>query len=98
MDHQFSANIMCYDSTHVQAVINQIDGYTHDRTKHPSACPRSSGTNFQAVSVGRKAKVRSGHRCGWPVIPTCWAPTECWPTPGPSRSDDSLGKMLKELK
>src|SRR5579862_8679408 len=27
------ANIKCYDQLHVQAVINQIDGFTHDRSR-----------------------------------------------------------------
>ena len=43
----------CYDQIHVQAVINQIDGYTHDRTKWVGV-PALFGTNFQAVSVGEK--------------------------------------------
>ena len=49
-------NIQCYDSLHVQAVINQIDGYTHDRS-HKVGVPTVFGTNFQAVSVGEKLKV-----------------------------------------
>jgi len=47
------ANIMCYDSTHVQAVLNQINGWTHDGKKHVGI-PALFGTNFQAVSVGEK--------------------------------------------
>lgn len=48
-------NIQCYDMLHVQAVINQIDGYTHDRSKKVGV-PTVFGTNFQAVSVGEKLK------------------------------------------
>jgi hypothetical protein len=48
-------NIQCYDSLHVQAVINQIDGFTHDRSKR-APVPTLFGTNFQAVSVGEKLK------------------------------------------
>ena len=50
------ANIRCYDSLHVQAVINQIDGFNHDRTAHVGV-PALFGTNFQAVSVGEKLKI-----------------------------------------
>ncbi len=48
-------NIQCYDSLHVQAVLNQIDGYTHDRSRWVGV-PTLFGTNFQAVSVGEKLK------------------------------------------
>src|SRR5579864_6118754 len=37
------ANIKCYDSLHVQAVLNQIDGYTHDRSKR-TGIPALFGT------------------------------------------------------
>ena len=62
-------DIKCYDSLHVQAVLNQIDGYTHDRAQKVGV-PTLFGTNFQAVSVGEKLAVDpvSGaegrlHRC-----------------------------------
>jgi hypothetical protein len=48
-------NIQCYDSLHVQAVLNQIDGYNHDRSRKVGV-PTLFGTNFQAVSVGEKLK------------------------------------------
>lgn len=47
------ANVRCYDSIHVAAIINQIDGYTHDRGRHVGV-PALFGTNFQSVSVGEK--------------------------------------------
>jgi len=46
-------NIQCYDQLHVQAVVNQIDGFTHDRSTKVGV-PAVFGTNFQAVSVGEK--------------------------------------------
>ncbi len=46
-------NIQCYDLLHVQALINQIDGFTHDRSQS-APVPALFGTNFQAVSVGEK--------------------------------------------
>ena len=45
-------NIRCYDSVHVRAVLNQIQGLTHDGK--PAKVPTVFGTNFQAVSVGQK--------------------------------------------
>jgi len=50
------ADIRCYDSLHVQATVNQIDGYNHDRSKKVGV-PTLFGTNFQAVSVGQKLAV-----------------------------------------
>jgi Type I phosphodiesterase / nucleotide pyrophosphatase len=49
------ADIQCYDETHVQAVLNQINGWTHDGSKHVGT-PALFGTNFQSVSVGEKLK------------------------------------------
>src|ERR1019366_2178618 len=49
------ANIRCYDAIHVQTILNQIDGYNHDRSKWVGV-PAIFGTNFQAVSVGEKLK------------------------------------------
>ena len=46
-------NIQCYDSLKVQAVLNEINGKTHNGL---SSAPRPTilGMNFQAVSVGEK--------------------------------------------
>src|SRR5262249_26537019 len=46
-------NIQCYDKLKVQAIINQIDGKTHDGSA-PAPVPTVFGMNFQAVSVGQK--------------------------------------------
>src|SRR5262249_28868398 len=46
-------NIQCYDKLKVQAVINQIDGKTHDGSAS-APVPTLFGMNFQAVSVGQK--------------------------------------------
>ena len=50
-------NIQCYDSIHVQAVLNQIQGMTH--AGKPAKVPTLFGTNFQAVSVGQKLVQKS---------------------------------------
>lgn len=90
------ADIQCYDSIHVQAVINQIDGYDHDRS-HKVGVPMLFGTNFQSVSVGEKLAVDpvSGLKGGY---------TDVLGTPGQALVgqidfvDRSLGRMVQELK
>ncbi len=47
------ANIQCYDSLKVNAILNQIRGRTHDG-KRNAPVPNIFGMNFQAVSVGQK--------------------------------------------
>jgi type I phosphodiesterase/nucleotide pyrophosphatase len=90
------ADIMCYDSLHVQAVLNQIDGYTHDRSKHVGV-PALFGTNFQAVSVGQKLKTD-------PVTQINGGYTDVLGTPSAGLAselafvDQSLGKMVSELQ
>jgi Type I phosphodiesterase / nucleotide pyrophosphatase len=90
------ANIMCYDSTHVQAVLNQIDGYTHDRGKHVGV-PALFGTNFQAVSVGEKLKTD-------PVTGALGGYADVLATPNVGLAEEldfvdrSLGSMVGELK
>ena len=46
-------NIQCYDTLKVNAVLNEIDGYSHNRKKKTQV-PTIFGMNFQAVSVGQK--------------------------------------------
>jgi hypothetical protein len=83
------ANIKCYDSLHVQAVLNQINGLTHDGL-HKAAVPTLFGTNFQAVSVGQKLKA-GGY-------------TDVLGTPSAGLAgeldfvDQSLGKMVAALQ
>jgi hypothetical protein len=82
-------NIQCYDETHVQAVLNEIDGYDHDRDRWVGV-PTLFGTNFQAVSVGEKL-VGNGY-------------TDVLGTPSAGLAselefvDASLGLMVAELK
>jgi len=47
------ANIQCYDSLKVQAILNEIDGKDHSGTS-PRPVPKLFGMNFQVVSVGQK--------------------------------------------
>jgi Type I phosphodiesterase / nucleotide pyrophosphatase len=46
-------NVQCYDSLKINAVLNQIDGYTHNRMKK-APVPAIFGMNFQTVSAGQK--------------------------------------------
>ncbi|HEY6822941.1 MAG TPA: alkaline phosphatase family protein, partial [Steroidobacteraceae bacterium] len=43
----------CYDTLKVNGVLNQIDGFRHDRSGR-APVPTIFGMNFQAVSVGQK--------------------------------------------
>jgi hypothetical protein len=53
-------NIKCYDTLKVNGVLNQIDGYNHNRTKKTQV-PTIFGMNFQAVSVGQKLIEKDTH-------------------------------------
>jgi hypothetical protein len=46
-------NIKCYDTLKVHAILNEIDGKTHNGSA-PAPVPAIFGMNFQAVSVGQK--------------------------------------------
>lgn len=50
-------NIQCYDQLKVNAILNEIEGKTHDGKK--SRVPTIFGMNFQAVSVGQKLNEKS---------------------------------------
>jgi hypothetical protein len=52
-------NIQCYDSLKVQAILNQIDGRTHDGSAR-ARVPAVFGMNFQAVSIGQKLVYQHG--------------------------------------
>jgi type I phosphodiesterase/nucleotide pyrophosphatase len=93
-------NIQCYDSLHVQAVINQIDGFTHDRSKR-APVPTLFGTNFQAVSVGEKLKEGPVAAHG-PNVKGGYSDVLGTPNEGLSFElefvDQSLGRIVAELK
>jgi Type I phosphodiesterase / nucleotide pyrophosphatase len=46
-------NIQCYDTLKVNAILNEIDGFSHNR-KTKTQVPAIFGMNFQTVSVGQK--------------------------------------------
>jgi hypothetical protein len=93
-------NIQCYDSLHVQAVINQIDGFTHDRSKS-APVPTLFGTNFQAVSVGEKL-LKGPITTGGPNVNGGYFNVLGVPNQGLAFEldfvDQSLGRIVAELK
>ena len=56
-------NIQCYDTLKVNAIINEIDGWNHLRTKQTKV-PTIFGMNFQALSVGQKLIEKSNNTTG----------------------------------
>jgi Type I phosphodiesterase / nucleotide pyrophosphatase len=93
-------NIVCYDSLHVQATLNQIDGFTHDRSKR-AAVPTLFGFNFQAMSVGEKLQNGPIAAGGAPVN---GGYSDVLGTPSQGLAfeldfvDQSLGRIVAELK
>jgi Type I phosphodiesterase / nucleotide pyrophosphatase len=56
-------NIQCYDTLKVNAIINEIDGWNHLRTRQTKV-PTIFGMNFQALSVGQKLIEASNNSTG----------------------------------
>jgi Type I phosphodiesterase / nucleotide pyrophosphatase len=89
------ANIKCYDSLKVQAILNEINGLNHDGTAIRRV-PNVFGMNFQAVSVGQKlVEKKIGVTGGY---------LDAIGTPSAALMDEikfvdmSIGKMVAELK
>lgn len=86
-------NIQCYDTLKVKAILNEIDGRTHDGTV-AAPVPTVFGMNFQAVSVGQKL-VEHSIRGGY---------TDALGTPSSGLLgeiefvDAAVGQMVHELK
>jgi Type I phosphodiesterase / nucleotide pyrophosphatase len=93
-------NIKCYDLLHVQAVINQIDGYTHDRSKKVGV-PTLFGFNYQAVSVGEKL-AEGPLVTGGPAVKGGYLNALGAPSEGLASEldfvDQTLGRIVAELK
>jgi hypothetical protein len=88
-------NIQCYDMLKVNAILNQINGKTHNGLAL-APVPSLFGMNFQAVSVGEKLIEKSLSLTG--------GYTDAQGTPTPSLLseiqfvDTSIGKMIAALK
>ena len=89
------ANIECYDSLKVQAILNEIDGKDHTGTKRKPV-PNIFGMNFQTVSVGQKLIEKSVGVTGG------YLDGQGRPTPALlgeiEFTDASIGKMVTALK
>jgi Type I phosphodiesterase / nucleotide pyrophosphatase len=91
------ADIKCYDSLKVQAILNQIDGRNHDGSAVRSI-PNVFGMNFQAVSVGQKLNEKSLNP------PVVGGYLDAIGTPSAALMDEikfvdnSIGLMVNELK
>ncbi len=94
-------NIQCYDSLKVQAILNQIDGRTHNGSSR-APVPTLFGMNFQSVSVGQKLVYQHGSVA--PGFSVTGGYTDAVGTPSASLLqeiqfvDNAIGMMVSELK
>lgn len=87
------ANIQCYDTLKVNAILNEINGKTH--TGANARTPAIFGMNFQAVSIGQKLIEKNVGTGGY--LDATGTPT----TPLLSEIefvDASIGEMVTRLK
>ena len=88
------ANIRCYDSIKVNALLNEVNGKTHDGSSS-APVPNVFGMNFQAVSVGQKLVEKNVGTGGY---------LDSIGTPSPNLLqeiqfvDASIGKFVNQLK
>src|SRR5580693_1396317 len=89
------ANIQCYDTLKVNAILNEIDGKNHLGTQQTQV-PTIFGMNFQALSVGQKLIEASNNTTGGYL--------DAAATPGTALLgefqfvDASIGEFVSELK
>ncbi len=88
-------NIQCYDKLKVQAVLNWIDGKTHDGSQD-APVPNVFGMNFQAVSVGQKL-VESTINVTGGYQDALGTPTQALYNEI-QFVDNSIGEMINQLK
>jgi hypothetical protein len=91
------ANIKCYDQLKINAVLNEINGKTHNGSK-PAPRPTILGMNFQTVSIGQKLIEKSLS----PKVTGGYEDSIGTPTPALlgeiEFTDASIGDMIKALK
>ena len=93
-------NIQCYDAIKVQAILNEIDGKTHNASG-TAPTPNILGMNFQAVSVGQKLVYQDGAVA--PGFSVTGGYKDGMGTPSDSLAqeiafvDNSVGLMVTEL-
>lgn len=86
------ANIKCYDTLKVNAILNEINGKTHGGM--PAKTPTIFGMNFQAVSVGQKL-IESGVKGGY--LDAAGTPSQNLVS-NIEFVDDSIGEMVSAIK
>jgi hypothetical protein len=90
-------NIQCYDTLKVNAIVNEINGKTHNGAK-PAPVPMILGMNFQAVSIGQKLIEKSLS----PVVTGGYLDAQGTPSESLLSEiefvDISIGKMVSALK
>jgi hypothetical protein len=90
-------NIQCYDTLKVNAVLNEINGMTHDGSRR-APVPTLFGMNFQAVSVGEKLIEKSLS----PIVTGGYVDNQGTPTPALLSEiqfvDTSIGRMIAALQ
>jgi hypothetical protein len=86
-------NIQCYDTLKVNAILNEIEGKTHNGNS--AQVPTLFGMNFQAVSVGQKLIEKNVATGGY--LNAIGAPTPALLSEF-QFVDASIGKMVDELK
>jgi hypothetical protein len=89
------ANIKCYDSLKVKAILNEIDGKDHSGTFNRRV-PNIFGMNFQVVSVGQKLIEKSVGMTGG-YLDNIGTPSEAL-LGEIVFADNSIGQMVAELK
>jgi Type I phosphodiesterase / nucleotide pyrophosphatase len=87
------ANIKCYDTLKVNAILKEIEGKNHLGTKSTKT-PTIFGMNFQAVSVGQKL-IENGVKGGY--LDSAGTPSESL-LGEIEYVDDSIGQMVEEMK
>ena len=87
-------NIQCYDTLKVRAILNEIEGKSHDG-KH-SKVPAIFGMNFQAVSVGQKLNEKSNSTVGG-YLDAAGTPSAALLSEF-QFVDDSIGEFVNKIK
>jgi hypothetical protein len=96
-------NVQCYDSLKVDAVLNWINGKTHNG-KASAPRPELLGMNFQTVSVGQKLIEKYKNAGGATVLVGTGGYTDAMGTPTNELlgeiqfTDAAIGKMVAALK
>ena len=88
------ANIQCYDTLKVDAILNWIDGKRHLGHGTLRGVPNVFGMNFQAVSVGQKL-IENGVKGGY--LDAAGTPTD-WLLDEFKFVDASIAAFVRELK